>query len=335
MARTLGRRLVSRSAVSRVMLREDTTDELRRCKITKDVHGAMYAYNKMTERKIRPDTRVLEALLSVATVTRNWNAAITAFKVVEKCEDIRFSKAIAASMLKACSQARKLEHGRRVMNLCLSRGLRIDSFIASAWISMLERCDALDEAKEFYDSHQHIRDSGVSNALAGAYGRAGHADLCLNVVEGMDKESRDVFTYCSVIRALGKAGRADEAWQWWEEIKNQGLIPNGHVCNAILASGVNPERANTIMGLMEKNKLPMDRLTVHALIGIYESSGLPEEAVAATRRALLSGAQLDILNYTDLIRITKSLGEEQQQEWVQHLKDAGLKTTEEIENLIN
>lgn len=127
--------------------------------------------------------------------------ALALFREMQLLE-LEPNSAILVSVLSACSQLGALGHGNWIYSYLQKKSIKIDSVLCAALIDMYAKCGSIDLAMQVFFS----------------------------------SKERDVSAYTSAISGLAMNGRNMEAIQLFEQMKGEGISPDGISYVAILCA---------------------------------------------------------------------------------------------------
>ncbi|KAL1569538.1 pentatricopeptide repeat-containing protein-like protein [Salvia divinorum] len=168
-----------------------------------------------------------------------WNAVIAAhvqnnrfhdaFKLFGRMieENMEMDSFVAASMLAACTGLGALERGKWIHKRMESRGIKIDTKLATTLMDMYCKCGRLDKAIEVFDG---LCIKGVSswNCMIGGFAMHGRGREAIELLKRMEAEARkpDHVTFVNVLAACAHSGMVEEGRHYFSYMTEAyGIAP--------------------------------------------------------------------------------------------------------------
>ncbi|KAG8963528.1 hypothetical protein FRC03_002885 [Tulasnella sp. 419] len=191
-------------------------------------------------------------------------------------------------------------------------------FLWSSFISGFARCHRLELAEQVWmdmDRFNVVRTPTIYNAMIDAYGKRGDVENAQEIWDQIAPESRDVYTYTTMMSALFQTHHPVEGLVMFEEMKLQfgeGMV-NGRLttrgltpiaCNAVIHGLLicnRPEVADSILDMMRTDGPKPDTVTYNTFLRNYEIKNNMVAFQATLRSIAQEGLQPDVFTYTTIL----------------------------------
>lgn len=178
----------------------------------------------------------------------------------------------AVSLLLACGQLGSLRHGRSVHGFCVRRRFGLPLSLGNAIVDMYVKCGVFGYAERVF-GRMPVRDVISWSALILGHGMNGRADDAFELFQRMQREAvvPNSVTFLGVLSACVHSGMVEKAWEFFHMMKKYKVEPElKHYACIVDALG----RSGQIVEAEEfLGKMPME----------------PDEAILG---ALLSGCRV-------------------------------------------
>lgn len=137
------------------------------------------------------------------------------------------NSAILVSVLSACSQLGALDHGRWVHCYIQKKCIRVDSILSAALIDMYAKCGSIDLAMQVFSTSRK-RDVSAYTAAVSGLAMNGYSKEALHLFEQMKSEgiSPDGVSYIAVLCACSHAGWVEKGFHYFASMSDvHGIRP--------------------------------------------------------------------------------------------------------------
>lgn len=180
-----------------------------------------------------------------------------------------------------------------------------------SFITMVEACNCPAALTEGMKIHHWIVDLGfeldevVGTALASMYGRCGKPEAARSVFDKLDK--RDVVSWSAMIALYGQHGHGMEAFQLFQLMINEGVLPNKVTYVSIIDACANvaalPEGKLVHSSFLDR-EIELDVVVGNALISMYGKCGSLENAESV----FVNMPERDVVSWSAMIAATAQHG---------------------------
>ncbi|XP_024532132.1 pentatricopeptide repeat-containing protein At5g27110-like [Selaginella moellendorffii] len=128
-----------------------------------------------------------------------------------KSKKVRVNLAPLLAAIKACSEARDVEKGRRIHRE-IGEEIRDNVYVTSSLVSMYARCGSLVEARRVFDGMGYSRSVVAWTALIMGHVESGHGRVALELFDRMQLEgcSPNARTFVAAIKACARLAEEEE-----------------------------------------------------------------------------------------------------------------------------
>ena len=169
----------------------------------------------------------------------SWNAVISGYvdsgepgKAIEVFEEMCSSgdlpdEVTMLSLLSACGQLGALATGARLHAIVRSRSIRLTTTLSNALIGMYARCGSIECAMDVFHSMPE-RDISTWNSVIDALARHGRSNDAVRVFDEMQQQRirPDEVTFVSVLAACSHGGLVEEGRRSFNLLREYSIAPN-------------------------------------------------------------------------------------------------------------
>ncbi|XP_024518799.1 pentatricopeptide repeat-containing protein At2g13600-like [Selaginella moellendorffii] len=156
--------------------------------------------------------------------------AVELFCRMKRESTVRADTLTFAAVLKACGSLGDLETGRKIHAKEIGSVHRHDPVVGSSLVSFYGKCGSVDEARQvFHSMDRGSKDLVTWNSLLEAHSHAGDTSSVLDLFEQMLRERVQVngVTFFSLLTACSHAGLVDKGREFFELMSTKfGISPN-------------------------------------------------------------------------------------------------------------
>lgn len=290
----LGQRRINPSAYAYVCL-------LRRCSNIKDIAEGKYVHTHMAKSRFVPTKFVLNALLNMYMKCGSlmdarqvfdkmrerdmftWTMMVTGYaklghpeqayelyKQMHK-ERVPVDRITLTTILSVCASLRSLEKGKKVHCDMIQAGIRPDRILGNTLIDMYAKCGNLKQGHEVFK----------------------------------DMSERDVVTWNIMIAGAAQNGYFDEAFEFFEAMRETGLKPDKVTYVSVLNACSSLEQGRILYSDITKAGFEQDVWVGTALVNMFSKCGSLEDALQIFEKL----PQRNVVSWTSVIAAYAQAGE--------------------------
>ncbi|KAI5067616.1 hypothetical protein GOP47_0018144 [Adiantum capillus-veneris] len=250
----------------------------------------------------------------------SWNALIAAHAEHNFCEDVQKileemrsdgvspDAVTLACILKAVSQSKSIDLGKKCHMEVLSKGYEGDSFVGNCLIDMYAKCEAIAEADDVFQK-VNKKDVFSWNAMVSGYVDCGLKSEALALVKQMIHEDvpPDAVTFSCALKACDSAIMVTIGQRLHREAVSEGFDDDTFLGNTLVDMYC---KCGLLMEAREVfDELPArDVVSWNTIIAGYSEQGLGEEALDAVQEMESEGVQLDVYMSVSCLKACGSIG---------------------------
>ncbi|KAJ8902434.1 hypothetical protein NDN08_006839 [Rhodosorus marinus] len=251
---------------------------------------AFDCYYNLLESGLQPDTVTFNALISACGRSRDINGAFKALNLM--IDEFGYSPDLHTynTLIDACSKAKDASRAMEVYRRLKAENVQPCAVTYNALIDAWGRAGRTDMAMKLLQNLEEdavVPDCYTLNTLVHAFCRVGDMSRAFELISYFETKFRvvpDQVTYNTIIEALKKAERYDEAWDMFDEMIQSGLQPtkvsyNSMACGCLRA--LDPHGATKLFEtyLVYGADIELDVTTYSAIIECCTRGGQLRSAV--------------------------------------------------------
>ncbi|CAM8919288.1 unnamed protein product [Rhodiola kirilowii] len=184
-----------------------------------------------------------------------------------------------ASVLSACSALRALSFGKQVHALTVKMRLVLDTMVGTALVDMYSKCGVWQCAFEFFNQMKESRNLFTWNSMISGLILNLQSDEAVQLFNDMANvgPKPDAATWNSLISGFSQTGKSSDAFLYFKLMQSTGFEPNLKCLTSVLkvcADTFGIRQGKVIHGYLVRNcKNEADELIVTALIDMYMKCG--------------------------------------------------------------
>lgn len=184
---------------------------------------ALKTFDQMIKEGFMPDDTAITCILDICGRQGMINDALNIFKSMETRFGIKPNKKHYTCLLRDCADNKLLELGKWLHEEIVKNRCEEDAILKNCLINMYAKCGQIEQALKIFDS--------------------------------LNSSEKNIAIWTTIISAYGENGKAEEAYQMFQQMVSEGFMPNEKTITCILeacASDGNVETAVQIVSSMER-----------------------------------------------------------------------------------
>lgn len=182
-----------------------------------NVRMAREFFDRMPRRNVVSWNTILALYVRI----KNYTECLRLFEVLmDKRDGLKPNKSSITSALLACANLARIDTGKRIHSYVTSNGVKPDTLLSTALLTMYAKCGAMDMAREVFDGMEE-RSIVSWNSMIMGYGTDGDGEKALEMVLEMEKHGNVVpngATLVCCLSACANAGMVLEGWWVYDRL---------------------------------------------------------------------------------------------------------------------
>lgn len=204
---------------------------------------------------------------------------------------------ILCTVLSACGRAGNLSYGKAIHEFIKGNGLRVESHLQTALVSMYANCGAMDLAREVYDQlpNKHLV---VSTAMLSGYAKLGRVQDARVIFDQMVE--KDLVCWSAMISGYAESDQPLEALQLFNEMQRQRIVPDQITMLSVISACAHVgalAQAKWIHTYADKNGFGRVLSINNALIDMYSKCG----NLARAREVFENMPRKNVISWSSMI----------------------------------
>ncbi|KAG9135385.1 hypothetical protein Leryth_007163 [Lithospermum erythrorhizon] len=277
---------------------------------TGEVDKALEYFGNMRSFGCFPDTITYNSLVKGFCKIGDMDRARKLVREMQSQIGVSPDVATFTSLISGWCRLSKMNEAIILLDEMIGFGIRPNSFTFNA---LIDGFGKLGDMLSVYKVHQRMLLSGCQpdvvtyTSLIDGNCRVGELGKGMKLLDDMDEKklSPNLYTFSVLINALCGVNRLDEARQLLSKLQmREDIIPRPFIYNPVIdgfCKAGNVDEANIIVGEMEANRCPPDKLTYTILILGHCMKGRMSEAISIFNKMLPVGCAPDKITVSCIV----------------------------------